>query len=80
MPLDPGRWPEMSPDRLLWPAQLRTSSLAWLEEARRLRSTVRSPALSGPCARALWSCADEVAAEIEAVARELEPPAGAPGL
>lgn len=71
MALDPGRWPEMPPDEQYWAAQLRGAAQTWSEEGRRLRSMVHTPALSGPCARALWACADRLAAEIDLVAGQL---------
>lgn len=76
MPLDPGRWPETLPDGQFWAAQLRTAAQAWAEEARRLRVAVRAPTFSGPCAHALWACADLVAAEIDRLAAQIDGAAG----
>jgi hypothetical protein len=71
VPFDRGRWPEPLPDQQLWAARLRAGSESWAEEARRLRQVVRAPVLSGPCAQALETSADGVAAEIATLAAEL---------
>jgi hypothetical protein len=71
VPLDRGRWPDALSDQQLWAARLRGGSESWVEEARRLRQVVRAPVLSGPCAQALETSGDGVAAEIAALAAEL---------